>query len=57
MSSGGVVPPHPSPFSVPQFGIGSLACYANLDQVGEGTYGFVYKATDVRSGETVALKR
>jgi serine/threonine protein kinase len=42
---------------VSHFGIGSLACYECLDQVGEGTYGFVYKAKDRRTGETVAMKR
>lgn len=40
-----------------KFGIGSLINYDLVDQVGEGTYGYVYKATDRRSGETVALKR
>lgn len=39
------------------FGVGSLACYDSLQQIGEGTYGYVYKAQDRRSGETVALKR
>ena len=39
------------------FGIGSLACYDSLDQVGEGTYGYVYKARDIRTREPVALKR
>ena len=38
-------------------GIGSLASYDNLEQVGEGTYGYVYRARDKRTGETVALKR
>lgn len=40
-----------------QFGIGSLACYDCIDQVGEGTYGYVYKAKDRRTEEIVALKR
>eukprot|EP01037_Dinobryon_pediforme_P036029 gene36029-42750_t len=39
------------------FGIGSLNHYTLDDQVGEGTYGYVYKATDKRTGESVALKR
>eukprot|EP01035_Chromulina_nebulosa_P026423 gene26423-34586_t len=39
------------------FGIGSLACYDDFDQVGEGTYGYVYKARDKRNGLNVALKR
>ena len=38
-------------------GIGSLASYDHLEQVGEGTYGYVYRATDRRSGDVVALKR
>jgi cyclin-dependent kinase 12/13 len=38
-------------------GIGSLASYESFDQVGEGTYGYVYRARDRRSGEAVALKR
>ena len=39
------------------FGIGTLNNYSLADQVGEGTYGYVYKAVDRRSGEEVALKR
>jgi cyclin-dependent kinase 12/13 len=41
------------------FGIGSLASYefASNDQVGEGTYGYVYRARDKRNGDQVALKR
>jgi len=39
------------------FGIGSLACYDNLEQIGEGTYGHVYRAKDRKTGEVVALKR
>lgn len=31
--------------------------YEKLDQVGEGTYGIVYRANDLLTGETVALKR
>ena len=38
-------------------GIGSIASYDNLEQVGEGTYGYVYRARDKRNGEIVALKR
>lgn len=38
-------------------GVGSLACYDQLDQVGEGTYGYVFKARDKRSNTSVALKR
>ena len=39
------------------FGVGSLASYSNLEKVGEGTYGFVYKAKDRRDNKLVALKR
>ena len=39
------------------FGVGSLACYESFDQVGEGTYGYVFRAKDKRTGEAVALKR
>lgn len=39
------------------FGIGSLANYESYDQVGEGTYGFVYRARCKKTGDLVALKR
>jgi cyclin-dependent kinase 12/13 len=38
-------------------GVGSLATYGDLEQVGEGTYGYVFRARDKRTAETVALKR
>lgn len=38
-------------------GIGSLARYETMDQVGEGTYGYVFRARDKGTGEAVALKR
>jgi len=38
-------------------GVGSLASYDGLEKIGEGTYGYVYKAKDRKSKETVALKR
>lgn len=44
-------------YTRPNSGIGSLACYDQLEQVGEGTYGFVFKAKDKRNGEVVALKK
>ncbi|KAJ2218827.1 Cyclin-dependent kinase catalytic subunit, partial [Coemansia sp. RSA 485] len=31
--------------------------YLKLDKVGEGTYGVVYKARDMQTGETVAMKK
>jgi len=37
--------------------VGSIACYEAHDQVGEGTYGYVYRAIDKRNGMEVALKR
>lgn len=39
------------------FGIGSIAAFDIHEQVGEGTYGYVYKARDKRTNEMVALKR
>jgi serine/threonine protein kinase len=39
------------------FGLGTLACYDQFEQVGEGAYGYVYKARNKRSNESVALKR
>jgi cyclin-dependent kinase 12/13 len=39
------------------FGVGSLAAYQPIIQVGEGAYGCVYRALDKRNGEIVALKR
>ena len=39
------------------FGVGSLANYESYDQVGEGTYGFVYRARCKKTGDLVALKR
>jgi cyclin-dependent kinase 12/13 len=40
----------------PAVGVGSLSDYRNLSQIGEGGYGYVYRALDVR-GQPVALKR
>ena len=31
--------------------------FKRIEKVGEGTYGVVYKAQDVKSGMTVALKK
>lgn len=39
------------------FGIGTLATYQPINQVGEGAYGCVYRAFDKRNGDIVALKR
>ena len=37
--------------------VSSIACYDAQDQVGEGTYGYVYRAIDKRNNSVVALKR
>ena len=37
--------------------MGSIARYENFQKVGEGTYGYVYKAKDKQTAEVVALKR
>jgi cyclin-dependent kinase 12/13 len=39
------------------YGIGSLARYSSFQQVGEGTYGYVYRAVDLKTNEAVALKK
>lgn len=40
-----------------QWGTRSVDCFEKVEQVGEGTYGQVYKAKDRETGEIVALKR
>ena len=35
----------------------SLSCYRRIEQIGEGTYGQVYKALDLRTSTPVALKK
>ena len=42
---------------MPTGGVGSISCYHNFEQVGEGTYGYVFRAVDRRNNELVALKR
>ena len=39
------------------FGENPLARYKKIEKVGKGTYGLVYKAQDLMSNETVALKK
>ncbi len=39
------------------WGSGTLGRYQTLDQIGEGTYGKVFKARNVLTGEQVALKK
>jgi cyclin-dependent kinase 12/13 len=38
-------------------GAGSIATFSIFDQIGEGTYGYVYKAKNKRDGSVVALKK
>lgn len=38
-------------------GIGSLDKYQKLEKLGEGTYGIVYKAQNLETGEFVAIKK
>lgn len=35
----------------------SVSDFEKLNRVGEGTYGIVYRAKDLKSGEIVALKK
>ncbi|CAN7046431.1 hypothetical protein IGI04_008669 [Brassica rapa subsp. trilocularis] len=35
----------------------SVDCFEKLEQIGEGTYGQVYMAKDIKTGEIVALKK
>ena len=35
----------------------SVDCYEKLNQIGEGTYGIVYRARNTETGEVVALKK
>ncbi|KAJ4980056.1 hypothetical protein NE237_010836 [Protea cynaroides] len=36
---------------------GGVDCFEKLEQIGEGTYGQVYMAREIRTGEIVALKK
>ena len=44
-------------YRMPQSGVGSISNYTKFEQVGEGTYGYVFRAVDRRTNATVALKR
>ncbi|KAL6518702.1 Cyclin-dependent kinase C-2 [Orobanche hederae] len=42
---------------VPVWGSRSVDCFEKLEQIGEGTYGQVYMAREIDTGEIVALKK
>ncbi|XP_073054452.1 cyclin-dependent kinase C-1-like [Primulina eburnea] len=42
---------------VPAWGSRSVDCFEKLEQIGEGTYGQVYMAKEIETGEIVALKK
>ncbi|KAK1391971.1 Protein kinase domain-containing protein [Heracleum sosnowskyi] len=41
----------------PSWGSRNIDCFEKLEQIGEGTYGQVYMARDIKTGEIVALKK
>nr|DAD29254.1 TPA_asm: hypothetical protein HUJ06_030722 [Nelumbo nucifera] len=41
----------------PSWGSRSVDCFEKLEQIGEGTYGQVYMAREINTGEIVALKK
>ncbi|KAM7528254.1 hypothetical protein LguiB_031664 [Lonicera macranthoides] len=41
----------------PTWGSRGVDCFEKLEQIGEGTYGQVYMAREIRTGEIVALKK
>ncbi|KAK7401085.1 hypothetical protein VNO78_12399 [Psophocarpus tetragonolobus] len=41
----------------PSWGSRSIDCFEKLEQIGEGTYGQVYMAREIKTGEIVALKK
>ncbi|KAL4557526.1 hypothetical protein LXL04_035707 [Taraxacum kok-saghyz] len=41
----------------PSWGSRSVDCFEKLEQIGEGTYGQVYMARELKTGEIVALKK
>ncbi|KAG5529468.1 hypothetical protein RHGRI_030005 [Rhododendron griersonianum] len=42
---------------LPSWGSRSVDCFEKLEQIGEGTYGQVYMAREITTGEIVALKK
>ncbi|KAK3020966.1 hypothetical protein RJ639_046953 [Escallonia herrerae] len=42
---------------LPSWGSRSVDCFEKLEQIGEGTYGQVYRAREIQTGEIVALKK
>ncbi|XP_061991277.1 cyclin-dependent kinase C-2-like [Rosa rugosa] len=42
---------------VPSWGSRGVDCFEKLEQIGEGTYGQVYMAKEIKTGEIVALKK
>jgi cyclin-dependent kinase 12/13 len=43
--------------SPPSWGSRSVDCFNKLEQIGEGTYGQVFMAKEIKTGEIVALKK
>ena len=41
----------------PNFGNNSIQDYQKEEKVGSGTYGVVYKAKNIKTGEIIALKK
>lgn len=42
---------------LPSWGSRGVDCFEKLEQIGEGTYGQVYMAKEIKTGEVVALKK
>ncbi|XP_047327491.1 cyclin-dependent kinase C-1-like [Impatiens glandulifera] len=42
---------------LPLWGSRGVDCFEKLEQIGEGTYGLVYMAKEIKTGEIVALKK